>query len=250
LTTLTLLAKIYNSHQLRELEGTLTELFEDLNVEAVMKGTAAGKWVQLEVSGEDEPVATKMLEREAGFCPVDLANVKKFSTHKGYIVGLNKAKEELQLDIGVYEPKTVYASVPLTHLQDKVAGGKKVPLKKLAETWGLCDNMPLNLKVLEVDAEAGKVKAELVAGQIKKFADWKDSLLDRLIVVGASKRELNEAVDQEGLGRDVINVEALGMFEYAMVCKLGTDAAGLIGRLGRRLRKAQFSVFNPKKIDV
>jgi len=38
------------------------------------------------------------------------------------------------------------------------------------------------------------------------------------------------------------------MFEHAVLCKLGTDAAGLIPRMGKNLRKAVFSVFNPRKI--
>jgi hypothetical protein len=32
------------------------------------------------------------------------------------------------------------------------------------------------------------------------------------------------------------------------VCKLGTDAAGLISKIGRILKSAKFAVFNPKKI--
>ncbi len=74
-------------------------------------------------------------------------------------------------------------------------------------------------------------------------------MLDRLIVTGASRYEVNLIIAQEGLDRDVIDVEVLGTFEHALVCKLGTDAAGLIGSIGRRLRKAKFTVFNPKKME-
>jgi hypothetical protein len=38
------------------------------------------------------------------------------------------------------------------------------------------------------------------------------------------------------------------MFEHAVVCKLGTDAAGLIPKLGRILGRAVLSVFNPRRI--
>jgi len=55
------------------------------------------------------------------------------------------------------------------------------------------------------------------------------------------------AVEHANLGRDVIDVDALGMFEHALVCKLGTDAAGLISRIGRSLWKAKFTIFNPKR---
>jgi hypothetical protein len=246
MTTITLLSKIYNSHQLKQIETTLDELLGDLSVETTVKGTAANKWVQVELSGEDEAIATKLLEREMGFCPVNMANIKKFDAVKGYVTHFERSKEQLVLDIGIFEPTTIYANVPLSHLQTHLSEGKKIPLKKLGDFWGLCENLPLNIKILEVKPDQNRIEAELQAGQIRKFALWKDSLLDRLIVTGASRSELNVIITHEGLSRDVIDVENLGTFEHALVCKLGTDAAGLIGRIGRRLRKAKFTVFNPK----
>jgi hypothetical protein len=244
---LTLLLKIYNSHQMRQIDKILTDLIGDLSVEVAVKGTLAGKWVQLEISGEDEGVATKLLEREIGFCPTSLENVKKFATLKGYVTNLDKSTDELFVDVGVFQPKTVHAVVSLNHLQAHLGGKKKPSLKKISDLCGICENLPLEIKVLEVDSKESRVEAELQASQIKKFERWQESLLDRLLVIGASLQEVNVAVEQEGLGRDVIEVEALGTFEHALVCKLGTDAAGLIGRVGRRLRKAKFTVFNPKK---
>ena len=247
MTELTLLTKIYNSHQMKQIPTILADLLGDLDVQSAVKGTLAGRWVQLEVSGEDEAVATKLLEREIGFCPTTLENVKKFDTLKGYVTGLDKSKEDLFVDIGVFEPSPINASVSLIYLQAKLAEAQKTPLKRIAEFWGISNYLPLEIKVLEVKAEENKILAELQASQIRKYELWKESLLDRLIVIGASKQEIESAVDQEGLSRDVIDVEAFGMFEHALVCKLGTDAAGLIGRIGRRLRKANFTVFNPKK---
>jgi hypothetical protein len=248
MTTITLLAKIYNSQQLKQIDTTLEELLGDLSVETEVKGTAANKWVQVELSGEDEAIATKLLEREMGFCPENITNIKKFDALKGYVTHFEKSKEQLVLDLGIFEPTTIYATVPLSHLQTHLGEGKKLPLKKLGELWGICDNLPLNVKILEVKPEQNRIEAELQAGQIRKFEQWKDSLLDRLIVTGAARHELNMIIAQEGLARDVIDVEALGPFEHALVCKLGTDAAGLIGRVGRRLRKAKFTVFNPKSV--
>ena len=249
MTTLTLLTKIYNTHQLKQINSTLEDLLGGLSVKAAVKGTVAGRWVQLDVSGEDEAVATKLLEKEAGFCPTNLENVKKFSALKGYVTNLDKSTENLLVDIGIFEPKAVHAVVPLSHLQAHLEDGKKISLKKMSELWGICENLPLEIKVLEVDTNAGLVQAELQATQIRKLVLWKESLLDRLLVMGASLYEVNSTVEQEGLTRDVIDVESLGMFEHALVCKLGTDAAGLIGRIGRRLRKAKFTVFNPKNLQ-
>ena len=45
-------------------------------------------------------------------------------------------------------------------------------------------------------------------------------------------------------------MESLGLFEYALTCKLGTDAAGLIPRIGKILKTAKLTVFNPKRIHL
>jgi hypothetical protein len=250
MTTLTLMTRIYNSHQLRQMDAILADLVEGLDVQATIIGTLANRWVQVDVSGEDESVLTKLLERDMSFCPVTLANVKKFASLKGYITGLEKSGEELTLDIGVVQPAAVHAVVPLKHLQANLAGGKKLSLKQLGELWGFCDNLPLQIKVLNVNTDANQVEAQLQDSQIHRFELWRDSLLDRLLVIGASQAEVDDAITHAGLARDVIDVETLGIFEHALVCKLGTDAAGLIGAIGRMLRKAKFTVFNPKKIQI
>ena len=181
MTTLTLMTRIYNSHQLRQMDTVLADLIEGLDVQAAILGTLANRWVQVEVSGEDESVATKLLERDMSFCPVTLANVKKFASLKGYVTGLEKSKEELTLDIGVVQPTPVHAVVPLKHLQANLAGGKKLSLKQLSELWGFCDNLPLQIKVLNVNTDANQVEAQLQDSQIHRFELWRDSLLDRLL---------------------------------------------------------------------
>jgi hypothetical protein len=174
--------------------------------------------------------------------------VKKFSTLKGYVTKLEKSREELHVDIGVFQPKTVHAAVPLSYLQAQLTGGRKTALKKISELWGICENLPVTVKIVGANPKEDRLNAEFSNGQIKKFTDWRESLLDRLIVIGASNYEVKTALGRAELMRDVIDVETLGMFEHVLVCKLGTDAAGLISRFGKILRNGKFTVFNPKKI--
>jgi hypothetical protein len=250
MTALTLLTKIYSSTQRREIDETIKNLFEGLDAQAAVDHSLSDRWVHVTLSGEDESIATNLLARDFGFCPETLENVEKASVLKGFITNLEKSKEELTVDIGVSKPKATNASIPLSHLQMQLAGGRKSSLQKIAETWGISEYLPLTIKVINVNAEENKIEAELATAQIEKLMLWRDSLLDRLLVLGASRNQLDTAVEQAELERDVINIEALGMFEHALVCKLGTDAAGLISRIGRRLRKARFTVFNPKKITT
>ena len=92
------------------------------------------------------------------------------------------------------------------------------------------------------------MEIELSTTQVLKYKLWIESLLDRLIVIGATRDEIQRALDYTGLKRDVIDVESLGIFEHALTCKLGTDAVGIVSIAGRRLRNAKFTVFNSRKL--
>ena len=45
-----------------------------------------------------------------------------------------------------------------------------------------------------------------------------------------------------------IKIESLGVLEQVVLCKLGTDAVGLIPKLGRYLKSSVLVPFSPKKI--
>jgi hypothetical protein len=45
-----------------------------------------------------------------------------------------------------------------------------------------------------------------------------------------------------------IDIEPLGILEHVLTCKLGTDAIGLIPKIGKKLKKTKFVVFNPEKL--
>lgn len=246
--TITLLAKAYNSFQLKQIDKNISITFEGLNVEIKIRGIAQRGWVEIAVSGMDENVALHYLGDRIGLCPADLENVKKFSNMKGYITGANESRNELYVDIGVFSPKIVDATVPLQKLQAQLGDGRKISLRKFVEVFGFCEKLPLTIKILSVDKEKGRVEAELSEKQQNQYKHWTRTLLDRLLILGASHDEIRLALKNTGFDRDVIDVEPLGILEHAVVCKLGTDAAGLIPRIGRRLSHAAFSVFKPTRI--
>ena len=86
----------------------------------------------------------------------------------------------------------VLAAIPIAVLQAQLADGKKVDLKRIAEAYGLQENMPLHVKLLiwTSEDEDGRLQAELSATQIDKYRFWQLSLLDRLIVLGATLERL------------------------------------------------------------
>ena len=246
MTALTLLTKIENDGQLKQVSKALQLLLKGLEVEVKVLGAVAGGWVQMSLSGEDEEIATNYVIKKVGLCPTSFENVKKFSTLKGYIQ--NIGKNELIVDAGVFQPKTVPATVSLRHLQAELVDGRKLALRKIAELFGFCEGLPVSVKVKDLDEEESRLDAELASKQVRKYVVWRESLLDRLVVLGAAVHEVEATLEHARLDRDVIDVEPLGLFEHALTCKLGTDAAGLIPKIGRSLKSARFAVFNPKTL--
>jgi hypothetical protein len=248
MTTLTLLTKISNDNQLKQIDKALKLSFNGLEVETKILGTVADGWVQIAVVGEDEGIATNYVIKEIGVCPSNFENAREFSTLKGYIRNIGKNEGELSIDVGVFQPKTVHATIALRHLQAQLVDGRKIALRKIAELFGLCEGLPVSVKVSGLNEEESRIDAELPSRQIRKYAVWRESLLDRLLVLEPSLHEINVTLKHGKLDRDVIDVEPLGMFEHALTCKLGTDAAGLIPKIGRKLKSAKFAVFNPKRL--
>ncbi len=247
--TATLLEKVYGSFSPENFEPVFSSLCKGLKVELRVVGETNRGWVQIEVSGEDEVAALHFLDREMGLAPVSLDNLKKFSVIRGRVVFSGKSKKELRVDIGVFSPETYDAVIPLQRLQAQLADGKKLPLQRLVELFCLYDNLPLKVKIVQdVDAQKNWIEAELSEAQLSQITSWIRSSFDRLVVLGAFFSDVERAVKTSRHLRDVIKIESLGMLEHVVLCKLGTDAVGLIPKLGRFLPDAVFVPFSPRKI--
>jgi len=247
--TITLLEKVYGAFNQQRFQTKLASLCKDLKVEARVVGKTSRGWVQVELTGEDERVAMEFLNREIGVAPVSIGKVKKFSTVKGKIISASEKKQELTVDIGVYSPRVYDASIPLERLQAQLADGKKLSLHRLIELFCLRDYASLHVKLIgDVKPEHNLIEAEFSETQLSKLTQWMNSSLDRLISLGATLSQVEHAIRVAGHNRDVIRVEALGLLEHAVVCKLGTDAIGLTPKLGPHLYKATLAPFSPRKI--
>jgi hypothetical protein len=248
MTILTLLIKASNLGQVKKIDELLKTQFEQLDVQLEVLSNPANKWVQVSLSGEDEPIAVSYINKEIGTCPTNLDTAKNCSVLRGYIYRIDFNKQELTVDIGIFEPKSIFATISLACLQEQLFDGRKVNLKKIAEVYGFAERLPIIIKLLPLsDKENDFLQAELSVKQVEKFHFWRQSLLDRLIILGALRETIEGVLERTWLKRDVIDIETLGIFEHALICKLGTDAAGLVSIVGRYLRNSIFVVFNAKK---
>jgi hypothetical protein len=246
--TVTLLTRVYNDSQLRLVEKKLQPILKGLKVEIGKYKMVARGWPQTEIFGEDEKVASRCLADDIGLCPMTMENLRRFSTITGHMVSLNNSNEQVCVDVGVFSPKIVDASLSLSQLQAQLVDGRKFALKKIVELFDFCENLPLTVKILKIDEQKSQIEASLAEKQLLQYETWTKSLLDRLAVLGASLYETQLAIKKAHLQRDIVKIEPLGLFEQAIVCKLGTDAKGLIPRIGKSLHNATFNIFQPKKI--
>jgi len=245
---ITILQKIYGANKPEAFQETLNELFKGLKVKAQICGVAPRGWLQIDVSGEDQKFALNYLKKTFGSCPEKLENLTKFSTLQGRIISPEKTRTELHVDIGVFTPKPVDAVISLQNLQAQLLEGKKVSLQKITELFSLTENFPLTVKLCKVDLENGTLTALLSEQQISTFSWWIETFLDRLLVFGAPLSTVKAAVRKAGYARNVVTVESLGLLEQAILCKLGTQAAGLIPKIGRILPHVSLKTFSPRKI--
>jgi hypothetical protein len=247
MTTLTLLVKTSHGGQLKQIDNFLKSEFEELDVEIKVLGNTGNRWVQVELSGEDEVIATSYINKKIGTCPISLENAKNQGTITGYISKVDSNKQELKVDIGVFEPRIIQATIPVVKLQAQLLHNKIVDLKRIAESFSLVEGLPIGVQLIQSNTGEEIVEAELSAGEAERLGRWQMSLLDRLVILGASKESVTLVLERTRLNRDVINVEELGLFVQALTCKLGTQAAGLIPVIGRYMRYSVFAVFNAKR---
>jgi hypothetical protein len=248
MTKLTILVKAMNLGQAKLVDELLKTQFAELDVDVEVLTNTANRWVRVELSGEDEAIATSYINKEIGTCPTSLENAKSCPVLRGSVFKVDLGKQELVVDVGIFEPRIVLATVSLACLQAQLLDGRKADLKKIAENYGLVERSPISIKPNSLPSEEAEgLEAELSVDQVEKLHAWQQSLLDKLIVLGASKETIENVLERTRLTRDIIDIETLGMFEHALTCKLGTNAAGIVGIVGRYLRNSVFVVFNAKK---
>ena len=248
MATVTLLEKVYGRRSAKEFQGTFAGMCRGLNVQLRILNCAPRGWIRLEVKGEDERAALNFFKEEVGLAPVSIKNVKRGDIIRGRIIS-SKSKLELKLDLGVYEPKMIDATLPLKNLQAQLADGKKLALKTIVELYGLYPNLPLEVKVQRLDIESEIIIVALSEQQILLFNRWIRQALERLIILGVTREEIEYAIKALRLSRDIYAIESLGLLEHAVICKLGTEAKGLIPKLGPKLQNAVLTSFTPIRIQ-
>jgi hypothetical protein len=248
--TITLLDKIYGSNSVASFEKHYSSIVEGLDVQLQFKNKTERGWIQLVVSGNDAQVALNLFEQQIGLAPSSVDELQKFSVVKGRIISLDEKSKEIYVDLGISSTNPCDATISEKDLQAQLADSKQIPFQELIKLFCLKNNVPVEVKLIEnVNQQGSTIKAILSEKQIFLFRSWISSRLDRLIILGSNFSKVERALKSSRHFRDTIKTESLGALEHVVLCKLGTDAVGLIPKIGRYMKSSVVLVpFSPKKI--
>ncbi len=225
---------------LEHLGWEILEKLEGLEVPELDLDEERG-WVKVRVAGPDEEAAENLLIRLYGRVP-SIHEVKEGDEFRGYLVDVGKVGYGLYFKSFLEDKDALY---PLYQMRKQLVDGKKVPTRAIARAYGLMEGLALQLRVIKVEPEG--VSVEISPRQLGLIKSIVYQELEALFVVGATPKELERALLRTGHKRDV-RVRRLSFLSHMLICKRGTQAKGLIPRLGPHLPGAVFSTFIWSKV--
>ena len=193
-----------------------------------------GQWLQVRARGEDADAFLNLLKHDHGEASVSRANLEKWDVVRGFIAGAGRIGYGVYIDIGIQDPRPKDALYPLHRMRAQLADGEPKSAREILDANALVDCVPLKMIVTELEGE--NISVELDDQARDNLVSWRRYPFDRVIVVGADKAFVEKAVMASGLQSDVVKVESLSLFVQSVLCKIGTEAPGVIAKIGSRLR--------------
>ena len=193
-----------------------------------------GQWLQVRARGEDADAFLNLLKQEYGEASVSRASLEKWDVVRGFVAGAGRIGYGVYVDIGIQDPRPKDALYPLHRMRAQLADGEPRSAREILDANALVDFVPLKMIVTELEGENISVELDDVARD--NLVSWRKYPFDRVIVVGADKAFVENAVRASGLESDVVKVESLSLFVQSVLCKIGTEAPGVIAKIGNRLR--------------
>ena len=193
-----------------------------------------GQWLRIRAKGEDADAFLNLLRQEQGEAPVSRASLEKWDTVRGFVAGAGRIGYGVYVDIGIQDPRPKDALYPLHRMRAQLADGEAKSAREILDGNALVDYVPLTMTVTEFEGE--NISVEMEDEARNRIVSWRKYPFDRVIVVGADKSQAENAVRASELQSDIVEVESLSLFVQSLVCKIGTDAPGVIAKIGGRLR--------------
>ncbi len=226
------------------LEKALNELKSGLKATTTLDGFSPNGWTRVGIIGEDSEILTALIGKKFGLAHTDLREIDVADVYEAIITGVTPGG--LEFDVGLERGGHCKCSVPVNHLIAQLADGKNIPCREIANDYCLLPGVRLSVRVTrKTDNE---IEAWLSDSQIERLGGWITFGLDRIEVFECFEQEVDAAILTAHLSRDIISTDQITLTVQSIECKLGTDAVGLIPKLGSVLKKQELQPFIPRRI--
>ncbi len=246
---ITLLPRVYGQYRNRllsivqsEVEGMVAEL----DLERLELDVNKTDHIIAAASGPDAEFVINLLAQEYGKSP-EAHEIVPETAYWGQLVDVGKVGYGLYTDIGLQEPR-IDALVPLHNLREQM-GMQGHPLRKIARSLVLVDNLPVEITVTEVNYDTNQIGAEFSHAFLQRFNSWMNDDHERLLVFGANQQMVESNLRSSGHAEDIYEIEKLGHFEFALQCKRSTHASGILAAIGPKLHGVPMHLFIPNEIQ-
>jgi hypothetical protein len=228
-------------------KAKINKLSSGLDV-SIKLGVSANSFVTGEAQGSDSEFFIELIRREMGLAPQNLSDIETHDNFKAFVSGIDTKRQSIAVEIGPVSTNTK-SQITREALIAQLCDGKGIPVDRVAETYCLQEGIPIHVRITSINPERRQIEAWISDDQVARFEQWRRERMHRIIAVGGSRNRLSEAIRLSKAERDVIEIKELSFAAYSLVCKLGTDAPGIIARIGRFASEFRLYAFLPEKVD-
>ena len=248
--TITLLARVYGKKRKQLLDSIrfdIDTMIEELEVHLLDFGTDKRGHLLVRVDGSDSEFVINMLMKNYG-PSVSFKKITEGQTFQGSLVDVGKVGYGFYVDIGITDSSRLDVLIPLHRIREQFGINKS--LRFIANSLVLVENLPVEVKITNIDKNYQKLEAEFEQKNIVRFETWIHDDHERLLIFGANNDMIETALKKVGHLEDIHEIEKIGFFEYALVCKRSTRASGILAAIGPKLQGVPMHLFIPREIEA
>jgi hypothetical protein len=238
----------YRNRLAETIKSHVSNLIEELDARLARFDIDKRGHIVIGFEGQDAEFAINFLTKEYG-SSISLNRVKESEIIRGSLIDVGKVGYGFYVDIAVLSNMTyVDALLPLYQVREQFK--MKKPLRTIAKSLVLVDNLPVDILITSVDLQEGKIEATFAESTLNRFDEWLHDDHERLLVFGANSSMIDTALKKSGHTEDIYEIQELGRFEFVLRCKRSTRASGIIAAIGPKLRGIPMHLFIPKEIEA
>jgi len=229
-----------------QLQKECSLLESGLSAQAKISGFSQGGWVQVEVTGEDHEILEELISRRFALATTNLSQVELFGSYPGLVA--SRYNDRLDVDVGVEMPVPVRVHIGVGAMRSQLCDGRQLSVAELTDCYCLHPETKIVVRISGLNTRSRSIEGWFADGQIKSLSEDVALGLQCVKLYDCTRLQVENAVKRANLERYIVTIDSPTVTTHSVVCKLGTDAVGLIPRLGSVLRKSRLEPFIPSRV--